>query len=84
MHACAHVVKWFIIPSYLVIDCGGLTDPEDGHVTFTPGVVTTIDTGVGAVASYTCDVGYAVVGVASRTCQSDGQFSGQEPVCQGT
>ena len=33
-------------------------------------------------ASYTCDVGYSVVGVASRTCQSDGQFSGQEPVCQ--
>ena len=71
-------------PIYLLFDCthyigcdiSSITDPGNGSVAITsPGGVIT--------ASYTCDVGYAVVGVALRTCQSDGQFSGQEPVCQG-
>ena len=57
-------------------DTSSIKDPGNGSVAITsPGGVIT--------ASYTCAVGYAVVGVASRTCQSDGQFSGQEPVCQG-
>ena len=53
-----------------------IINPGNGSVAITsPGGVLT--------ASYSCDVGYELVGVASRTCQSDGQFSGQEPVCQG-
>ena len=53
-----------------------ITDPRNGSVAITsPGGV--------IIASYTCDVGYELVGVALRICRSDGHFSAQEPVCQG-
>ena len=64
-----------------VIDCGNLTDPESGQVTFTPGVVTTIDTGLDAVAAYTCDQGYDLVGDEMRTCQENQQWTVTEPNC---
>ena len=65
-----------------MIDCGDLTDPEDGQVTFTPGVVATIDTGLNAVATYACSEGYSLVGDAMRTCQADSQWNGAEPTCE--
>ena len=68
-------------PFIAAIDCGDLTDPEGGQVTFTPGVVATIDTGLNATATYTCSVGYDLSGGAIRTCQSDAQWDGVEPVC---
>ena len=37
---------------------------------------------VGTLASYTCDEGYERVGDNSRTCQSDGQWSGSVPQCR--
>ena len=64
-----------------VINCGGLTVPEDGQVTFTPGVVMTIETGLGAVATYTCSEGYDLVGADMRTCQANEQWAGTEPHC---
>ena len=66
---------------YAVINCGGLTDPEDGQIMFTPGVVATIDTGFNATATYSCSVGYDLSGGGIRTCQSDGQWDGVEIVC---
>ena len=71
-----------IVRSYSVIDCGDLPDPEGGQVTFTPGVVTTIDTGLDAVATYTCNssVGYMLFdnGLSpTRTCQDSGQNTGR-------
>ena len=64
-----------------VIDCGNLTDPEDGQVMFTPGVVATIETGLGAIANYTCNDGYDLVGDVLRTCQANEQWAGTEPTC---
>ena len=64
-----------------MIDCGNLTDPDGGQVTFTPGMVATIDTGLDAIANYTCSEGYDLVGDAVRTCQADGQWDGGEPTC---
>ena len=66
---------------YLVIDCGNLTDPDRGQVTFTPGVVVTVETGLGADANYTCNEGYDLVGDALRTCEENGQWNGGEPSC---
>ena len=57
------------------MDCGSLSDPSDGQVNFTA-------TTEGSVANYTCDTGYDLVGDTTRTCQSDGQWSGSEPTCQ--
>ena len=46
-----HTVTFFS----LVIDCGNLTDPEGGQIMFTPGVVATTDSGLDAVATYSCN-----------------------------
>ena len=64
-----------------VIDCGNLTAPEDGQVTFTPGVVMTLETGLDAIANYTCNEGYNLVGDAMRTCQANEEWAGTEPNC---
>ncbi|XP_025833136.1 sushi, von Willebrand factor type A, EGF and pentraxin domain-containing protein 1 isoform X2 [Agrilus planipennis] len=36
----------------------------------------------GARASYTCQHGYHVVGLQSRSCQADGQWAGSPPACK--
>ena len=66
-----------------MINCTILDDPENGRVTFTPGVVATIETGLGAVANYTCNEGYDLVGDTLRTCEANGQWDGGEPTCMG-
>ena len=38
---------------------------------------------VDTVATYTCDTGYTLNGGTTRTCGSDGVWSGSAPVCQG-
>ena len=57
-------------------DFSTLSAPENGNFAITT-------TGGEVVASYTCEIGYQLVGNAVLTCQSDGQFSGEEPVCYG-
>ena len=64
-----------------VIDCGNLTAPEGGQVTFAPGVVMTLETGLDAIATYTCSEGYDLVGDAMRACQENQQWAGPEPNC---
>ena len=38
-------------------------------------------TGLNAIASYTCDAGYELVGNAMRTCEGNGKWNGTEPMC---
>ena len=52
-----HCIYVFVAIFVVVIDCDTLNDPENGQITFTPGVVATIQTGLDAVANYTCNVG---------------------------
>ena len=35
------------------------------------------------VVSYTCNSGFRLVGSATRTCQANGQWSGEHPRCIG-
>lgn len=44
-------------------------------------VSTSAGTGAGAVASYECESGYNLIGVASRICSADGRWSSTEPRC---
>ena len=39
--------------------------------------------GVGSVVTYSCDTGYTLNGVMTRTCQSGGTWSGSAPTCEG-
>ena len=41
----------------------------------------TIETGLDAVANYTCNEGYNLVGDTVRTCQANEEWAGTEPNC---
>ena len=62
---------------FAVVDCGSIGDPENGEVTFS-------ETTFGSLATYECDEGFELVGEATRTCEATGEWSGEEPVCDGT
>ena len=59
------------------MDCGTLTDPANGQVSHTTG------TTFGHPATYSCDLGYNLVGENNRSCQATGRWSGNTPTCQG-
>ena len=56
-----------------VINCGPLTDPDNGQVNASNG------TTFGRIATYAC---YRESG--SRTCEADGLWTSEEPNCQGS
>lgn len=58
------------------VQCEFLTAPENGQVVLT-GIT------FGSTASYNCLPGFNIVGSATRTCQENGQWSGQAPTCAG-
>ena len=57
------------------IDCGDPGTPTNGRRSLS-------STTYNSVVTYTCDVGYTLQGSNSRTCQSDGQWSGSVPQCK--
>ena len=57
-----------------VIDCGPLSNPDNG-------TVSAPDTTVDGVATYTCGTGYGPSGSSTRKCQPDGTWSGTDPIC---
>ena len=61
------------------IDCG-----HPGNVTKLNGTVDVSEgTKLHATARYTCDEGFILNGSWSRTCGSDGRWSGTTPTCEG-
>lgn len=54
--------------------------PEPEQIAF--GVVTASGKLFGARATYSCQHGYHVVGLQSRTCQADGKWAGTPPACK--
>ena len=64
----------FLLPA---VDCGILTDPANGQVSHNAG------TTFGQTATYSCDLGYNLVGESNHTCQATGRWSGNTLTCQG-
>ena len=60
---------------YTVVDCGPLTDPDNGQVS----AATTTYT---STADYTCNTGYNLFGVDQRNCTAAGTWTSGEPICQ--
>ncbi|XP_065899237.1 uncharacterized protein [Dysidea avara] len=61
------------------VPCPALTDPNNGTITCSLG-----DDGVPSyedTCSFTCNTGYELTGSDTRTCQSDGNWSGNETMC---
>ena len=56
-------------------DCETLSDPPYGQVILS-------GTTNGSMAMYVCDSRFVLTGDATRVCQDDGYWSGEEPVCQ--
>jgi len=61
------------------VTCPSLTNPNNGLMTCSLG-----DDGVPSyetTCSFTCNTGYELIGSNTKTCQSDGRWSGSEPIC---
>ena len=61
-----------------MIECKGLTNPDDGIVTITPN---SNEIGVDSVANYSCSPEFGLFGQPIRTCQENGQWTNIAPVC---
>ena len=59
-----------------MVDCDSLNNPVNGQVDTSNG--TTFE----SVATYRCSTGYTLNGNNSRTCGSDGIWSGPLPTCE--
>ena len=60
-----------------VVVCPNLDDPDNGQVDHVSSPL------VGAVAAYSCDELFCLIGGESRTCTAEGAWSGEEPICDG-
>ena len=60
----------------LVVDCG-----HPGNIT--NGRVHVYESGFKKIIRYSCNEGYILNGSSSRTCQSNGTWSGLKPTCEG-
>ena len=67
-------VKKMII-FFAVIECDPLDKPDNGDVIIE-------STLFQAVATYTCNPGYELVGTAQRICSGEGIWSGVAPICE--
>ena len=57
------------------VDCGALTNPANGQVSHAAG------TTFGHTATYSCNIGYNLLGDSTRTCQATEVWSGSAPTC---
>ncbi len=88
LFVCMHVHANHPIIMYtpsVIVRCPSLTGPANGRVNISIGAHG-VTLGLGAMATYTCNTGYGLVGVATRTCVSSGStsgtWSGSIPTCE--
>ena len=62
--------------SSAAVQCGNLSSPVNGQVNVEGNAF-------GSQANYSCSEGYVLNGNSTHMCQSDGQWSGSEPLCEG-
>ena len=63
-----------------LVSCPSLTDPSNGMINCSLGddeVLSYED-----ICSFTCDTGYELTDSDTRTCQSDGSWSGSTAMCR--
>ena len=82
MHMCVelernHFLKVTLYLSAAVVDCGIPQSFPNGTITLVNGSTT-----LNSTVKYECRMGFQLVGSANRICQSDGQWNGQEPMCE--
>ena len=63
---------------YVAVMCRSLASPNFGTVATSTG-----DNSIGAIATYSCDTGYELVGSETRECLVSGQWTSSMPYCRG-
>lgn len=58
----------------LGVNCDRLDAPDNGQIRLT-------GTTLGSRAMYICNKGFMLEGDALRTCQENGEWSGEDPIC---
>ncbi len=58
--------------------CLSLPAPNNGIVSYSDPTL-----GLNTVATYTCETDYILYGDTTRTCESDGNWNGDAPTCEG-
>ena len=64
---------------FTLVTCSSLNDPNNGMINCSLG-----DDGVPSyedTCSFTCNTGYELAGSDTRTCQSNGGWSGSDVIC---
>ena len=74
-YACSG--HWYNIFYYTVL-CLSLPTLTNGMIFYSDPTL-----GEGSVAFHSCDTGYTLNGGSTRTCQSDGTWSGSALACEG-
>jgi len=62
------------IYSPIPVSCPSLLPPANGNTSLT-------STGTVTMVTYTCDVGYTLVGSQTRNCKTSGAWTGAQPTC---
>ena len=76
----ANMYNTFNVNAMIIVPCPPLTGPNNGTITCSLGddrVSSYEDT-----CNFTCDFGYELTGSDTRTCQSNGSWSGSDDVCR--
>ena len=86
-YVCSYYHDWYFVCTVIIhlrtcilVPCLSLFDPNNGTINCSlrdDGVPSFEDT-----CSFTCDTGYELTGSDTRTCQSDGSWSGSDDVCR--
>ena len=71
---CFHIFYYTILYS-LVVTCHTLLTPSNGSLSCSNGIKTN------STCSYSCDVGYQLIGSSQRTCQTTRFWSGVPTLC---
>ena len=72
-------MQLFSFMCFIIVSCPSLSEPNNGMINCSLG-----DDGVSFYedsCSFTCNTGYELFGSESRTCQSDGSWSGNTTMC---
>ncbi len=72
-----------LVVLFVVMICTHLMDLANGGIAYNMELETIDNRPVDTVATYTCGTGYTLNGTSTRTCETDGMWSGSTPTCEG-
>lgn len=71
-----NILKYLLVIFFAAVQCPQPLDVENGRVVSSSSTY-------GSLASYECINGYRLVGPATRKCEADKQWEGEQPFCEG-